>query len=77
MSGVFGQNWAEQGYYLFTHSPHKKVYLTLQVFLGLLKVSHFDDKFICIPRKSFACGRLTFCVEELFHEEVPEELWFK
>lgn len=71
---MFGQNQAEQGHYPFTPSPHKKVSVTLQVFLGLLKVSHFDDKFICIPRESFACDRLTFCVEELFHEEVPEEL---
>lgn len=55
---VFGQNQAEQGHYPFSPSPHGRVYLALQLFLGLLKVSHFDHKFMCIPRESFACDRL-------------------
>lgn len=61
----------------FTASPHKRVCLTPQVFLGFLRVFYFDGRFMCAPRERFACDRLRFCVEELLHEEVLEELQFR
>jgi len=69
-----GQNQAEQGHYSFISSPHKKVYLALQVFLGLLKVSILMINSCVFPGKVLHVTDLMFCVEELFHEEVPEEL---